>query len=362
MQALVDASPSFRELVDRIKAENPDTKLDKNVQFVLFWFSSALIDEAAQKDLSNDTKDTKDTKKQPYERLVADVEREMGGKGRLIRKNYTSDEERKLLETFPELEGSENKSLLMALISVEPAFQYVKKYINKTSGLAVADVVERLQTHVRDAFVKQQKTVRSVVHVSLASRLKSAMENYAKILKTSSSSGDAATTISSSGTTSSKAGQDPGGAAADKIRAVQKQQFTGAVTRDFMMGLADTGSKDLQQMLGGIDARAKELAAHTMSVTFLLTESFRTFSDLLSKVNPGRVLREYEQIVYSLEPIAPNERQKAAAALELERAYAETRQEIEEEFVRMQDRVALALERVDNVRAEALGSQYTWDA
>lgn len=352
MQALVDASPSFRDLVDRIKAEDPDAKLDSKTLVVsLFWFSRALADDdVVQKDLSGD---------KPYAKLLADISRTTkdGKSGFFRESNKDSNEERALLKAFPELEGGENKYLLVALLNVAPAFEYVKKVIKAgTSGVAVADVVDRLQTHVRDAYVKYRKSVRTLTNESLARKLKYAMANYAKILKSSGESSSTASTTVSSGKVA------PGDAEAEKIRAVQKQQFTGAVTREFMTALAETGSTDMQQMLGGIDTRAKQLAAHTMSVTFLLTESFRAFSEVLTRINPGRLLREYEKIVEALEPIAPNERRKAAAALELERAYAVTRQDVEEEFARLQDRVALTLERVDRVRAETLGSQYTWEA
>jgi alkylhydroperoxidase/carboxymuconolactone decarboxylase family protein YurZ len=355
MQALVDASPIFGELVDRIKAEGSDATKSvegsKSTQVLLFWLSRTLMDDdVMQKDLSS---------KDPYTRLLADIDRSKK-ESKAIYRNYSKDDEKLFITAFPELDGDERKLVLVAMLSIVPVFDYVKKIIKAArgagTGIAVADIIERFQTRVRDAYVKNRKYEGSVLKESVVRKLKQALEKQATLVKSSSSSGESYSLSELTGT--GKAA--PGDATAEKIRAVQKQQYTGAVTRDFMVGLANTGSEDTQQMLGGIDARAKELAAHTMSVTFLLTESFRTFSDLLAKVNPGRVLREYEKIVHSLEPIAPNDRRKAAAALELEQAYAVTRQEIEEEFLRMQDRVALTLERVDRARAETLGSQYTW--
>ena len=348
MQALLDASPSFAEVVNRIRAEDPDTKLDGiTLRLLLFWFSRALIDDdIVQRELTGD---------KPYTRLVADLARTTkDGKG-VVRESKVEDG-RLMLQVFPELEGAENKPVVDALLNVTHANTHFMKIVRSgnTSGVAVTDLIEQLQTRVRDAFIKHRKSVRSVGNEPLSKKLRHAFENHNRILQTPETS--ATTTTTKDGNT--KASSD---AVLEKIKSAQKQQFTGAVTRDFMVGLAETGSKDLQQMLGTIDTRAKEFAAHTLSVTFLLTESFRTFSDLLRRANPGRVLREYEQIVRSLEPLAPDKRQQAAAAFELERAYAETRLEIEEEFARMQDRIALALERVDRVRAEATGSQYTWE-
>ena len=354
MDALVDASGVFRELVDRIKASGglDDKKLEsKRVQYVLFWGSKAFTNEdVVRKDLGGG-------EDKAYAKLVEDVHKEFK-EGFFSSVDRNSEDEKKLKKAFPELDGDgPNKELLLAILHVGAARDYFKEVIRKgVSGMSVKDVIERVQSRARDIYVHNRKNTVSVSTQSAAKQLYGVLKETARFIKgvSSSSSNEVGTSSSSTAAANTKGDEE------QKMRAAQRQQYTSSVTKDFMVSLAETGNKDIQQMLGAIDGRAKELAAHTMSLTFLLAESFRTYADVLRRMSPMRLLAEFEGIVKALEPLAPDERRQLKGAEELERAYVQTRREIEDEFTRLQDRVLVMLERIDRARLDVLGSQYVW--
>lgn len=353
MNALVDASGVFAELIGRIKASSglDEKKLEsKRVRYVLFWGSKAFTNEdVVRKDLGGG----EDAK--AYAKLVEDVYNEFKDSF-FSQVDKNGEVSKRLKKAFPELDSDGGNELLLAILHVGVVRDYFKEVIlkNGVSGLSVKDAVERVQSRARDIYVHNRKNTVSVSVPSASRQLYNVFKDRGRFIKSSSSTAAVGETGTSSNAAAAKGDEE------QKMRAAQRQQYTSSVTKDFMVSLAETGSKDIQQMLGAIDGRAKELAAHTMSLTFLLAESFRTYADVLRRMSPMRLLEEYEGVVKALEPLAPDERRQLKGAEELERAYVQTRREIEDEFTRLQDRVLVMLERVDRARLDVMGSQYVW--